>query len=60
MDIFKLDKNKNNHSFNTYLLYEESKFITNQRQDFINRIKKEFLLVIIPWSMQSPVSLILF
>ncbi len=42
MDIFKLDQDKNNHSFNTYLLYEEGKFVKNQRQDFVNRIKKEF------------------
>jgi hypothetical protein len=40
MDIFKLDQDKNNHSFNTYLLYEEGKFVKNQRQNFVNRIKK--------------------
>lgn len=44
MDIFKLDQDKNNHSFNTYLLYEEGKFVKNQRQDFVNRIKKNLML----------------
>lgn len=42
MDIFNLSNDKNSYSFNTYLLYEEGKFTKNKRQEFLNKIKKEF------------------